>query len=101
MLQLQSESSVPFAPENLTVSNSTPSDNKANNIAFIAKEFNITDFQSDKMEIILRKPKVRQRRKRESNVVNTLAENATYRVAQRNTDGSKVSKTLAGNILHI
>ena len=93
MLQLQSESSVPFAPENLTVSNSTPSDSKANNVAFIAKEFDINDFQGDTIEIILLKPKVRQRRKRESNVVDTLAENATYRVAQRNTNTSKVRET--------
>lgn len=93
MLQLQSESSVPFAPEILTVSNTTPSNNKANNVAFIAKEFGITDFKGDTIKILLRKPKIRQRRKRENNVVDTLAEYATYRVAQRNTDGSKVGKT--------
>lgn len=95
MLQLQSKSSVPFAPENLTVSNSTPQDSNENNVAFIAKEFDITDFQGDRMEIILRKPKVRQRRKRESNMVDTLAENATYRVAQKNTDCSKVFSNFA------
>ena len=94
MLQLQSKLSEPFSPENITVSNSTPSDSKENNVAFIAKEFNITEFQDDTIEIILRDTKSIQRRKRESNdnAVDILVQNTTYRVAQRNTDGSDVSK---------
>ena len=94
VLQLQSKLSEPFSPENLTVLNSTPSDSKENNVAFIAKELNTTEFEGDTIEIILREAKSRKRRKRETNnAVDILVQNVTYRVAQRNTDGSKVSKT--------
>ena len=92
MLQLQSKSSKSFAPENLTILNYFPSQSKAVNVAFIAKEFDITEFQDDKIKILLREEKRGYRRKRETNVVNILAQNMTFRVAQRNTDGSKVSK---------
>ena len=93
MLQLQSELSEPVPPENLTVSNSTPSNSKADNVAFIAKEFNITEFHDDAMEILLRKAKGRQRRKRETYMLDILVQNAIYSVAQRNTDNSEVNKT--------
>ena len=92
MLQLQSKSSKSFAPENLTILNYFSSENKAINVAFIAIEFDITDFQHHKIEIILLEEERGYRRKRETNVVNILAHNMTFRVAQRNTDGSKVSK---------
>ena len=92
ILQLQKKSSKSFAPENLAILNSFPSQSKAVNVAFIAIEFDITEFQDDKIEIILREEKRGYRRKRETNVVNILAQNMTFRVAQRNTDGSKVSK---------
>ena len=92
MIQLQSKSSKYFALENLTILNYFPSKSKAINVAFIAIEFDITEFQDDKIEIILREEKRGYRRKREANVVNILAQNMTFRVAQRNTDGSKVSK---------
>ena len=92
MLQLQSKSSKSFPPENLTILNYFPSQSKAINVAFIAIEFDITEFQDDKIEIILREEKRAYRRKRETNVVNILAQDMTFRVAQRNTDGSKVSK---------
>lgn len=95
MLQLQSESSVLIAPENLTVSNSTPSDSESNNVVFILKEFDITEFQGDTMEILLLELKNRHRTTKKSNVIYILVENATYRVAQRNTDASRVSKTWA------
>ena len=91
MLQLQSKSSKSFAPETLTILNNFPSESKAINVAFIAIEFDITEFQDDKIEIILREEKRAYRRKRETNVVNILTQNMTFRVAQRNTDGSKVS----------
>ena len=92
MLQLQSKSSKSFPPENLTILNSFPSQSKAINVAFIAIEFDITEFKDDKIEIILREEKRGYWRKRETNVVNIFAQNMTFRVAQRNTDGSKVSK---------
>ena len=92
MLQLQSKSSKYFAPENLTILNYFPSQSKAINVAFIAIEFDISEFQHNKIEIILREEKRGYPRKRETNVVNILAQNMTFRVAQRNTDGSKVSK---------
>ena len=69
MLKLQSQLSEPVPPENLTVSNSTPSNSKADSVAFIAKEFNITEFHADTIEILLRKVKGRQRRKRETYVL--------------------------------
>ena len=95
MLQLQSQLREPFPPEDLTVSNSTPSNSKADSVAFIAKEFNITEFYADTIEILLRKAKGRQRRKKETYMLDILVQNATYRVAQRNTDNSKVNKTWA------
>ena len=96
MLQLQSELSEPVPPENLTVSNSTPSNSKADNVAFIAKEFNITEFHDDAIEILLRKAKGRQRRKRETYMLDILVQNAIYRVAQRNTDNSEVKYHMGG-----
>ena len=90
MLQLQSKSSKSFPSENLKILNYFSSQSKAINVAFIAIEFDITEFQDDKIEIILRAEKRGYRRKRETNVVNILAQNMTFRVAQRNTDGSKV-----------
>ena len=101
MLQLQSELSEPVPPENLTVSNSTLSNSKADNVAFIAKEFNITEFHDDAIEILLRKAKGRQRRKRETYMLDILVQNAIYRVAQRNTDNSEVNNTWADSTVAI
>ena len=95
MLKLQSQLSVRVPPENLTVSNSPPSNSKADSVAFIAKEFNITEFHVDAIEILLRKAKGRQRRKRETYVLDILEQDAIYRVAQRNTDNSEVNNTWA------
>ena len=92
MLQLQSKSSKSFAPENLTILNCFSSQSKSINVAYIAIEFDITEFLDDKIEILLREEKRGYWRKRENNVINILAQNMTLRVAQRNTDGLKVSK---------
>ena len=92
MLQLQSKSSKSFAPENLTILNCFSSQSKSINVAYIAIEFDITEFLDDKIEILLREEKRGYWRKRENNVINILPQNMTLRVAQRNTDGSKVSK---------
>ena len=101
MLQLQSQLSEPVPPENLTVSNSTPSNSKADSVAFIAKEFNITEFHADTIEILLRKVKARQRRKKETYVLDILDQNAIYRVAQRNTDYLEVNNTWADSTVAI
>ena len=98
ILQLQStESNKPPAPENLTVENSPPSDTKADNVVFIAKQFDITEFQNETVEIFLRESKGNRRRKRNAVDVYTLIPDTTYRIAQMNTDGSGVGtyKTLA------
>ncbi|CAB4001321.1 receptor-type tyrosine- phosphatase S-like isoform X11 [Paramuricea clavata] len=88
IFQLQSESSKPPAPENLNVENSPPSDTKANNVVFIAKQFDITEFQNDTVEIFLRESKGNRRRKREAVDVYILIPNTMYRIAQMNTDGA-------------
>jgi myo-inositol-hexaphosphate 3-phosphohydrolase len=85
------ESNKPPAPENLNVANSPPSDTKADNVAFIAKQFNITEFQNETVEIFLRESKGNRRRKRNAVDVYTLIPNTTYRIAQMNTDGFEVS----------
>jgi hypothetical protein len=99
ILQLQSETDKPPAPENLNVENSPPSDTKADNVVFIAKQFNITEFQNDTVEIFLRESKGNRRRKRDAVDVYTLIPDTTYRIAQMNTDGFGVGiyKTLAKN----
>ena len=97
MLQLQSKSSEPARLENLQqpLPNSPTSDTKADNVAFIAIEFAINVFQSDKIEISLREFKEDRRIKRETFKVNKLTPNATYRMAQRNTDGANVGRAKA------
>ena len=96
ILQLQSNLSKPAAPEDLIVQNSRPSDPKVDNVAFIAKTFNISEFQDDEVVILLREFKEKRRRKREALAidVDVLTSGATYRVAQVNNDGSGVGSTL-------
>ena len=97
LVLLLSKSSNPPAPEELNVQKSPPADNKADNVAFIASQFNITEFQSDTVEISLRESRSSGRRKKRAVEVYTLAPNATYRTAQLDTDESGVGKTVSEN----
>ena len=54
-------------------------------VAFIAKEFDVTEFQGDSITITLREHEKNRRRKREVDVY-ALTPKATYRFAQLNTD---------------
>ncbi|CAB4021699.1 receptor-type tyrosine- phosphatase S [Paramuricea clavata] len=87
VLLLSKSSNFP-APEELNVQKSPPADDKTDNVAFIASEFNITEFQSDTVEISLRESRSSGRRKKRAVEVYTLAPNATYRTAQLDTDES-------------
>ena len=90
ILQLQSKSNKPPAPENLNVENFPSLDTKADNVAFIATKFNITEFQNDTVEISLLEFKGNRRRKRDAIDVYTLIPDTTYRITQMNTNGSGV-----------
>ncbi len=81
--------------------NSRPSDPKVDNVAFIAKTFNISEFQDDEIVILLREFKEKRRRKREAlaTEVDVLTSGATYRVGQMNNDGSGVGSTLKKSYL--
>ncbi len=92
MLQLRSKSSKPEALENLNVLNSSSPDTKADNIAFVAKIFQISEFQNDTKVVSLREIKENRRRKREATESFILAPGVTYRVTQINRDGSGVGK---------
>ena len=76
--------------ENLQIQNSRPSDTMTDNVAFIAKTFNISEFQNETMEVFLREFKENGRRKREAIEVFSLVSGATYRVTQINRDSSGV-----------
>jgi hypothetical protein len=65
-------------------------DTKADNVAFIAKKFNITEFQNDTVEISLLEFKGNRRKKRDAIDVYTLIPDTTYRITQMNTNGSGV-----------
>ncbi|XP_028402580.1 receptor-type tyrosine-protein phosphatase delta-like isoform X10 [Dendronephthya gigantea] len=88
LVLLLSESSVPPAPGDIKIESSFPPKNRTD-VAFIAKEFNISDFQSDTIEISLQESRNNRRRKREAvKIKNALRPNETYRTAQMNTDES-------------
>ena len=86
---LKSESDKPPAPEVVQLKMSVPS-KEEDNVAFRVKEFNITEFKNDTIEISLRESKDNRRRKRAIEVY-ALASGTTYRTAQLNTDESGVS----------
>ena len=81
---LKSKGSNPVAPEVMTLKKSLPSPAEED-VAFIAKEFHVTELQSDSIKITLREHKKNRRRKREVDVY-ALTPKATYRFAQLNTD---------------
>ncbi|XP_028402428.1 receptor-type tyrosine-protein phosphatase S-like [Dendronephthya gigantea] len=87
LVLLLSDSSEPPAPESIKIKSSIPSETKTGD-AFIAKQFNISDFKGDKIEILLRKFKENRRRKREAVQVDALKPDEKYRTTQMNTDES-------------
>ena len=90
MLQLRSKLSKPVVLENLQIQKSRPSDTIRDNVAFIAKMFDISEFQNDTMEVLLREFKENGRRKREAIETFSLISGATYRFTQINRDSSGV-----------
>ena len=68
----------------MTLKKSLPSPAEED-VAFIAKEFDVTEFQGDSIAITLREQKKNRRRKRKVDVY-ALTPKATYRFAQLNTD---------------
>ncbi|XP_028402574.1 receptor-type tyrosine-protein phosphatase S-like isoform X6 [Dendronephthya gigantea] len=87
LVLLLSDSSEPPAPESIKIKSSIPSETKTGD-AFIAKQFNISDFKDDEIEILLRKFKENRRRKREAVQVEALKPDEKYRTTQMNTDES-------------
>ena len=91
LVLLKSTSSNPVAPESVKLMESIPSPEK-DNVAFIAKDFHVTEFQGDSIEVSLRVYKENERRKREAVEVPALTPGATYRFSQLNRDESKVRR---------
>ena len=91
MLQLQSNSSKPAVLEKFKnsslLSKSRPLVTGIKNVAFIARTFNTSQFQSDTMGVLLRESEENRRRKREASEAHVLVSGATYRVTQINRDG--------------
>ncbi|XP_028402427.1 uncharacterized protein LOC114525363 [Dendronephthya gigantea] len=85
LVLLLSDSSEPPAPESIKIKGSIPLETKTGD-AFIAKEFNISDFKGDEIEILLRKFKENRRKKREAVQVDALKPKVKYRATQMNTD---------------
>ena len=92
MVQLQSESSVPPATENLTVFNSQSEIKEGKNLPFIVKKLNISSFEEGDVVVLLPKPP-KENRKRRATVDGdvSLEPGGVYRTAQRNEDMSGVS----------
>ena len=92
MLQLQAKKDIPPAPEDVNPEILPPSKNTENNYAFIAKKYNIIDFENDTIEISLRERKVDQNIQRRDidTSVYVLSLNATYRITQMNVDSAGV-----------
>ena len=88
---LKSKSSILPAPETVNLTKSIPSALE-DDVAFIAKEFPVTEFQGDSIEVSLRTYKENRRRKREDVEVPVLIPGATYRVSQLNTNESGVRR---------
>ena len=91
LVLLKSKSSILPAPETVNLTKSIPS-SLEDGVAFIAKEFPVTEFQGDSIEVSLRVYKENRRRKREAVEVPVLILGATYSVSQLNTNESGVRK---------
>lgn len=100
LVLLKSKSANPPAPEEVKLEDSPPFET-VDNVAFIARKFNIIEFQGDTIEVSLRESKGNRRRKREVTVLDILSSGATYRATQLNTDESGVCKTLLKVVLRI
>ena len=88
-----SKSSEPPALEDIKIENALPSEGMTN-VAFIAKEFNISEFQNDTKEITLQVSRNNRQKKREPVEIHTLRPSATYRTTQMNTDEFGVSSIM-------
>ncbi|XP_028402424.1 uncharacterized protein LOC114525361 [Dendronephthya gigantea] len=76
--------------ENLNVEEKTPADAKKNAV-FVLRVFDIAEFKNGKIEVNLKMKKTSARKKRSPvEVVMPGSEDATFRIAQRNTDRSGV-----------
>lgn len=89
LVLLKSKSSNPVAPEDIKLTSSIPSPAE-DDVAFIAKKFNVSEFQGDSIEVTLGEYKENGRKKREAIEVPALTPDATYRFSQLNTDESGV-----------
>ena len=86
MVVLRGGSDNPLSPENLNVTEKPPADPKEN-AAFVVRVFNIAEFESSEMQVLLKMEKTSVRKKRSTVDIGLPGlGNATYRVAQRNTD---------------
>ena len=63
------------------------------NVAFIVRQFDVSKFEGNSIEIELQEYKGNRRRKREAIEVAALTPKATYRSTQMNTDESGVSQS--------
>lgn len=101
LLQLKSNIGKLFAQEEIYEPEKFPSaDKQEDNVVFIAKQFNATDFQRDTIEVLLRGSKYSQRRKRKAIEADVkLTVNANYRTAQMNTDEFGVGNTLTKAVM--
>lgn len=93
MLHLQSESTKPIAPEYIELENQLRSSPWKKG-AFIAKEFNASEFQHvSTKNVTLRTFETSQRNRKQRDVpeIYELAPDVAYRCAQMSTDESNVS----------
>jgi hypothetical protein len=72
LVLLKSKLESPPAPEDIELQKSPPSEGE-DDIAFVAKVFDITEFQEDTIEISLQQSKDKRRKKRNAVVVPALA----------------------------
>ena len=93
LVLLKSKSSNPVAPEDANLTNFIPSPTE-DDVAFVAKEFNVIEFQGDSIELTLGEYNKNGRKKREAIEVPVLTPEATYRFSQLNTDESGVGNKL-------
>ena len=89
---------MPPALEDIKIESSLPPE-RMTNVAFIAKKFNISEFQNDTIEISLQVFRNNTRRKRELVEIYALKPSATYRITQMNTNEFGVSMINSRKIL--
>ena len=87
LVLLKSQASNPVAPEELRELRMSPPSENEDNVAFVARNFSITEFQNDTIKIVLQK--YNSRRKRDIEIA-ALSPGGTYRAAQVNTDETGV-----------